>query len=171
MSWGGARRGAGRPKGQGKYGQRTKPMRVPENMLSDIEDFIRARGYEIPLYASSVSAGMALPADEDIEERIDLSKYLISDPASTFLVRASGDSMIEAGISSGDILVVDKVMDPACGKIVVASIDGHLTVKRFRNKDGRVLLQAENPDYSDIIVEDGSDLVILGIVTSILRKL
>lgn len=171
MNWGGSRRGAGRPKGQGKYGVVTKPIRVPEDMVSDIENFIKAKGYEIPLYGASVSAGAAMPADNYIEDRVDLHKYLVDNPETTFLVKASGDSMIDAGIYSGDVLVVDRSVKPKHGKVVIAAIDGQLTVKRFYNKDGKTYLKAENSDYSDIELKENNELVIWGVVTSVLTKL
>lgn len=171
MSWGGIRAGAGRPKGQGKYGVETKPIRVPVNMISDIEDFIKAKKYEIPFYSSQVSAGSPAPAEEHIESRIDLNRFLVSNPEDTFLVKATGDSMIDAGIYSGDVLVVDKSTKPIHGKIVIAAIDGQLTVKRFYNKNGKTYLKAENPEYSDIILDENNELVIWGVVTSVLTKL
>lgn len=171
MGWGGPRLGAGRPKGQGKYGVETKPIRVPTSMIGEIENFIRAKGYELPLYGSSVSAGAAVPAEDYIEDNVDLHKYLVDDPKNTFLVKASGDSMIDAGIYSGDMLVVDRNMKPSHGKVVIAAIDGQLTVKRFYNKDGKTYLKAENPDYSDILLEENNELIIWGVVTSVLTKL
>jgi DNA polymerase V len=171
MSWGGARTGAGRPKGQGKYGVVTKPIRVPEDMIPDIENFIRGYGYELPLYGCNVSAGSPAPADDYIEDKVDLHKYLVSNPESSFLVKATGDSMIDAGIYSGDVLVVDRSVKPSHGKVVIAAIDGQLTVKRFYNKNGETYLQAENPDYSDIELQENNDLIIWGVVTSVLTKL
>lgn len=171
MNWGGQRRGAGRPKGQGKYGVATKPIRVPEAMISDIENFIKAKGYTIPLYESSVSAGAAQPAESNVEDRIDLHKYLVQNPDTTFLVKTSGDSMIDAGIYSGDVLIVDRTIKPSHGKVVIAAIDGQLTVRRFYNKDSRTFLKAENPDYSDIELKENNELVIWGVVTSVLTRL
>lgn len=170
MSWGGSRNGAGRPKGQGKFGEKTRPMRVPESMIDEISDFIKAKGYELPLYSSSVSAGVPVPSEDNIEKKIDLNRYLVSNPEETFLVKASGDSMIEAGIYSGDVLVVERNEKPTHGKIIVASIDGQFTVKRFHNKDGKIILKAENQDYSDIMLEEEADLIIWGIVTSVLHR-
>lgn len=170
MSWGGARKGAGRPTGQGKYGSKTKPVRIPENMIDNVLEYINSQGFELPLYASNVSAGSPSPADEYVEEKIDLNRYLIKNPPTTFLVRATGDSMIGAGIYSGDVLVVDKSIDPKDGKIIIAAIDGHLTVKRLSTKEGCVILKAENPAHKDIMLEENSDLIIWGVVTSVLHK-
>jgi DNA polymerase V len=171
MNWGGVRKGAGRPTGQGKYGEKTKPVRIPENMIDNVLEYINAKGFELPLYSSNVSAGSPSPADEYIEGKLDLNTYLIKNPPATFLVRATGDSMIGAGIYSGDVMVVDRSIDPKDGKIVIAAIDGHLTVKRLSKKAGRVILKAENPKHQDIILEENSDLIIWGVVTSVLHKL
>ncbi len=171
MSWGGARTGAGRPAGQGKYGGKTKPVRIPENMIDNVLEYVNSKGYELPLYASNVSAGPAFPADEYVEGKLDLNKYLITNPPATFLVKATGDSMIKAGIYSGDVLIVDRSMEPKDGKIVIAAIDGYLTVKRLKKKGGKVTLKAENEQYSDIELEENNDLVIWGVVTSVLHKL
>jgi DNA polymerase V len=171
MNWGGVRKRAGRPTGQGKYGEKTKPVRIPENMIDNVLEYINAKGFELPLYSSNVSAGSPSPADEYIEGKLDLNTYLIKNPPATFLVRATGDSMIGAGIYSGDVMVVDRSIDPKDGKIVIAAIDGHLTVKRLSKKAGRVILKAENPKHQDIILEENSDLIIWGVVTSVLHKL
>jgi DNA polymerase V len=170
MNWGGVRKGAGRPTGQGKFGAKTKPIRIPENMIDNVLEYINSKGFELPLYASNVSAGFPSPADEYVEGKLDLNTYLIKNPPATFLVRANGDSMIGAGIYSGDVLVVDRSIDPKDGKIVIAAIDGHLTVKRLSKKEGRIILKAENPKHQDIILEENNDLIIWGVVTSVLHK-
>ena len=108
MTKGGARKGAGRPKGQGKYGESTKAIRVPESKVKYISEIVSKGLYEIPLYTERVAAGFPSPADDYLEDKIDLNQYLVKHPASTFLVRASGNSMINAGIFPNDILVVDK---------------------------------------------------------------
>lgn len=178
MARGGARKGAGRPAGQGRFGVQTKPMRVPINMVKEVNEYILRGDSEsgiatsalCPLYSSSVSAGVPLPADEYIESHIDLNKYLITNPVATFLVRASGDSMIGAGIYSDDILVVDRNIEPRHGKVVIAAIDGQLTVKTLYKMTEKVILKAENPLYADIEVYEGSQVTIWGVVTSVIHK-
>ena len=101
---GGKRAGAGRPKGGGKYSCATKPIRVPVDMIEQIEGFILGESFELPLYSSLVSAGFPTAGDDHSDSKLDLNKYLIQRPASTFFVRVSGDSMIGAGIQAGDIL-------------------------------------------------------------------
>ena len=170
MSKGRTRVGAGRPRGQGKYGVKTKPMRIPENMIDKVLEYVSSKGYELPLYSSNVSAGFPSPADEHMEGPLDLNKYLIQNPPATFFVRASGDSMIGAGIYSDDILVVDRSLEPKSGKIVIAAIDGFLTVKRLHKADGKTLLKAENTKYPDIELHDENEVIIWGVVTSVLHK-
>ena len=89
-------------------------------------------GYQRPLFLAPVSAGFPSPADDYIENQLDLNKHLIRHPAATFFVRVKGDSMIEAGIHSGDILIIDRSLEPTDKKVVIAIIDGELTGKKRR---------------------------------------
>lgn len=171
MSRGGARKGAGRPKGQGKFAVPTKPIRVPENMIDEIYKFINFKGYNLPLYNCSVSAGFPSPADDHMDINLDLNEHLIQHPTATFFVRVSGDSMINAGISEGDLLVVDKSLDARSGRIVIASVDGMLTVKRFSKQNGKVLLIAENPKYKPIEITEGNEALVWGVVTNVIKKM
>lgn len=167
---GGKRDGAGRPKGGGKYLCSTKPIRVPVNMIEKIEAFIRSDSYELPLYSSLVSAGFPSPADDHCDGKLDLNNYLIQRPASTFFVRVSGDSMINVGIHPGDILVVDKSIEAKHNKIVIAAVNSELTVKRLYRKEGELKLLAENPNYSPIILSNDTDLMVWGVVTSVIHQ-
>ena len=169
-SHGGKRDGAGRPKGLGKYSRETKPIRVPVDMVEKIDAYIKADSFELPLYSSLVSAGFPSPADDHADTRLDLNNYLIPKPASTFFVRVSGDSMIGVGIHPGDILVVDKSLEARHNKIVIAAVNSELTVKRLYRKDGAVKLMAENPSYSPIALNNEADLVIWGVVTSVIHQ-
>lgn len=170
MIHGGKRPGAGRPKGQGKFGEPTKPIRVPESMVAQVLEYVESKGYEIPMYTSRVAAGFPSPADEHVSERLDLNRFLIRHPSSTFLVRASGDSMINAGIHSGDVLVVDRSLEISDGKIVIAAVDGELTVKRYSKKNGRIQLLPENPKYEPIALDDESELHMWGVVTNVIHR-
>ena len=124
-----------------------------------------------PLYLERISAGFPSPADDYIETALDLNTYLVRNPAATFMVKVSGDSMTGAGINDGDILVVDRSGEPASGKIVVAVLDGELTVKRLVRKDGRIFLAPENPRYRPIAVAAEQDLHIWGVVSGVVRML
>lgn len=170
MPSGGARKGAGRPKGQGKYNEPTKPIRLPVSIINALNSG-KLVSQSLPLYLSKVSAGFPSPAENDIAERLDLNDYLIKHPAATFLVRANGNSMINAGIHENDILVVDRSLTPSAGKVVIAAIDGQLTVKRLKKSpNGKMILAAENPDYEAIEILEQNEITIWGVVTSVIHK-
>jgi DNA polymerase V len=124
----------------------------------------------VPLYGASVAAGFPSPADDYVESALDLNEYLVGNPAATFMVRVSGESMLGAGIHDGDVLVVDRSRDPAPGRIVVAVLDGELTVKRLRFREGRWVLAPENPAFEPIVVGSGQDLHVWGVVTGVVRR-
>ncbi|WP_407923603.1 LexA family protein [Chromobacterium paludis] len=124
----------------------------------------------LPLALSPVQAGFPSPAEDRMEPGIDLQAYLVSDPLATFLVRVVGDSMRDAAILEGDLLVVDKGRSPRHGDIVVAVIDSEFTVKRLGRQAGRCALFAANPAYPPIVPADGQELQIWGVVTACLRR-
>lgn len=117
----------------------------------------------------AVAAGYPSPAQDYFEGRIDLNAHLIKDVTSTYVVRVSGESMAGAGISDGDELIVNRALEPVDGSVVVAVLDGELTVKRLRITRTGVVLQAENPAYPDIVVPSLSDLLVWGVVTRCLH--
>jgi len=166
---GGIRIGAGRPKGIGKFNQPTKPIRVPVGLIEDIMHFVNAKGYKIPLYGSKVQAGFPAPADDYVESFLDLNQHLIKHPAATFFVRVTGDSMIDAGIYDNDLLIVDRSLPAKPGKIVIAALDGELTVKRLHHDKGKVYLLPENKKYEPIDIT-GQDVMIWGIVVNVIRN-
>ena len=122
-----------RPKGVNAYGEATKPIRIPISKIDDVFTFPKGHiaTTECPLYLSKVSAGFPSPADDYIENKLDLNTHLIKHPSATFFLKVSGDSMKNAGIQSGDMLIFDKSLGPTDGKIVIAALDGELTVKRL----------------------------------------
>lgn len=171
MPQGGKRIGAGRPKGRNSYGEATRPLRVPISRLADVKDFLKkVPALELPLYSSTVQAGFPSPADDYIEYKLDLNTHLIPHPSATFFVRASGDSMKNAGIHSGDMLIVDRSLEATHGKIVIAAMNGELTVKRLFRQEGKIKLLAENPAYKAINVTDEEHLVIWGVVTYVIHQ-
>lgn len=125
----------------------------------------------VPLMGGQVRAGFPSPAEDHEESPLDFNELIVANPAATFAVRAQGDSMVGAGIFEGDICVVDRSMKPADGSVIVALVDGDFTMKRLRMKAGRVWLQAENPDYPDIIIAEGSEFEIWGVVRRSVRML
>ena len=116
-----------------------------------------------------VAAGFPSPAQDYFDGRIDLNAHLIKDITSTFVVRVTGDSMERAGISDGDELIVNRALEPKDGSVVIAVLDGELTVKRLRLTATGVVLQAENPKYPDIRVPALSELIIWGVATRCLH--
>lgn len=167
---GGKRKGAGRPKGQGKYGETTKPMRVPLSLLGDVCRFVQQGGYKIPLYASKVPAGVPTPLEDNLEDTIDLNELMVPNPQSTYLVRVTGDSMIDADIREDDVLVVDTDKQPEHRDIVIVSVDGELTVKRLYRQNGDIMLVPENPDYEPRLIKEGEELNVYGVVTFIIHR-
>jgi DNA polymerase V len=123
----------------------------------------------LTLIESPVPAGFPSPAD-DVKDKIDLNEHLIRRPESTYLVRVQGDSMIDAGIFDGDLLVVDRSIEPTTGDIVIAVVNGDFTVKKFY-KSGRIVeLLPANPKYKKITFAEGSELEIWGVVTNSVRS-
>jgi len=161
MPRGGKRVGAGRPRGKP-----TVVVRIPASQKARLETL----GFKLPLYGSQVEAGFPSPADDYIESLLDLNEYLVKHPAATFLVRAKGESMLHAGIHPGDILVVDRSLEARHGKIVIAAVNGELTVKRLYMKDGVVKLQPENPSFPDIIITEALDTMVWGVVTNVIHQ-
>lgn len=125
----------------------------------------------IPSVLSLVPAGFPSPADDFLEPSLNLHELMIKHPAATFFVKVVGDSMQGAGIHSGDILVVDRSLEPLDGKIVVAVINGEFTVKRIRRQaDGKLFLLAENPAYPHLQVSEESNFQVWGVVTYAIHK-
>ncbi len=123
----------------------------------------------LAVYLSRVPAGFPSPADDYVERRLDLNEHLIQHESSTFFVRVAGDSMQEAGIHDGDLLVVDRAVESTDGAIVVAALDGELTVKRYRCYEGRPYLVPENDDHTPIAIQPGQDLVVWGVVQHVVH--
>ncbi len=126
---------------------------------------------EIPLFTSFVTAGFPSPADDYLDKNIDLNEYLIANQSSTFLVRVKGDSMQGCGILDGDILVVDRSLEPAHNRVIVGIIDGEFTVKRFVRENGKAWLKPENPAYSSIEITPERDFTAWGVVTFAIHDL
>lgn len=119
----------------------------------------------IPLFTSRISAGFASPADDHLENRLDLNQLLVPRPSATFMLKVEGESMIGAGIYDGDLLIVDRSETAVNGSIVIASVHGDLTVKRLKRNASGTWLMPENPDFKPIPVGENSDFLIWGCVT------
>ena len=124
-----------------------------------------------PLYLSPVAAGFPSPAEDYVDRTLDLHEHLAPNHAATFFVRASGESMIRAGIHDGDLLVVDRSLTPGNGSVVIAAVEGELTVKYLARKNGRVLLVPANDEYPELDISEQEDAVIWGVVTYAIHKL
>ncbi|MEB3701924.1 S24/S26 family peptidase [Candidatus Bealeia paramacronuclearis] len=125
----------------------------------------------LPLYSSHVQAGIPSPADDHIEDMVDLGKHLVKHKQSTFLLKATGESMTGAGIFPGDMLVVDRAIIPTSGHIIIAALDGEFTVKRLSQMRDKVVLCAENPAYQDIEITENMAFSIWGVVTNCIHSL
>ncbi|MEQ9971395.1 translesion error-prone DNA polymerase V autoproteolytic subunit [Pectobacterium carotovorum] len=123
----------------------------------------------LPLFGAPCPAGFPSPAEDYVERQLDLNEYCIAHPSATFFVRATGDSMTEAGILSGDLLIVDKALTPGHGDVVIAAVEGEFTVKRLCTTP-RLCLQPMNPAYAPIFVEP-DDLEIFGVVIHAIHTL
>ena len=122
------------------------------------------------LLRNRVCAGFPSPAEDLGAQRIDLTQVLIKHAQATYFLRASGHSMVEAGIFDNDIMVVDRAIKPRHNHIVVAVVDGDFTVKRLYQRLGRIKLKAANPTFADIVPKDGQTLEIWGVVTSSIKQ-
>lgn len=184
---GGVRSGAGRPAGTGRYGEPTQAVRVPQSLLPVVAGLLAGRRGDalpadawqvhvgtpcpLPRYGHRVRAGFPSPADDHLDRALDLNELLIAHPAATFLVTVEGESMTGLGIHPGDLLVVDRAITPQSGQIVVAAVNGELTVKTLELRGSTAKLVAAHPDFPPIAISAELDLVIWGVVTGVVRTL
>ncbi len=117
-----------------------------------------------------IHAGFPSPATDYMTQAIDLNKELVKHPAATFYGRVVGDSMIDAGVDEGDILVIDKALEPKDGDMAVCFVDGEFTLKYLSMRSGRLVLKPANPRYPQIEITEGMDFKMWGVVTYIIKK-
>lgn len=189
---GGARSGAGR---KPKFGEKTALIRVPESAQPVVIDFLNElaqkrqsepkwpshitpvklaenpTAFKVPLFNHTIRAGFPSPADDYVADTLDLNEHLMPRKEATFLVTVSGDSMIGLGIHNGDILVVDRSLTAANGKVVIAVLDGQFTVKTLEKKRGKIRLMPANPEFEPIEMKDEQELQIWGVVTNVIHSL
>jgi DNA polymerase V len=127
-------------------------------------------GFRCPCSPAGSPAGFPSPADDYVEDRLDLNELLVQRQEATYFLRVKGDSMVGAGIHPGDLIVVDRSIDAQDGHVVVAEVNGELTVKRLRQVDGVPELHPENPAYPVIRFQEGQELRIWGVVTSAVHR-
>jgi DNA polymerase V len=155
--------------------QVSPPPSIPLSGIGQLHPWALAnRGGVTPqlngFLVGSVRAGFPSPAEDHAGQRIDLFERLNSHPQATFFMKVSGLSMTEAGISEGDVIVVDRAIKPKSGHIVVAVVDGEFTVKQLVMRAGVVKLKAANPTFKDIVLKEGQDLVVWGVVKAALKE-
>ena len=125
----------------------------------------------LPLDSTKVSAGFPSPAADYVDRSLDINEYLVRNPVSTFFFPVEGDSMEGAEIFDGDILVVDRSIKAQHGSIVIAFIDGERLVKRLYSRGGKVALVAENPKYPPLVVHEGNELTVWGVVVGRFKRM
>ncbi|OTG57052.1 DNA polymerase V [Acinetobacter sp. ANC 3903] len=188
---GGKRKNAGR---KTQYQEKTVVMRVPESKVLQIKSWLKPKPaddrsqkielhpiqiqtqLDIPYPLESVAAGFPSPAQDYAEDFIDLNRYLVHNPSSTFVLRVNSLSMKNAGIDIDDQILIDRSLKAEHGDIVLALINNDFTVKRLmiekqKNGELNIWLKAENPEYPDIYLHCEEQLIIWGVVTCILKKL
>ena len=132
-----------------------------------IEDFSLG---DIPLYGDAVPAGFPSPADDYLDMDLNLHDYLVQHPSATFCVKAIGDSMVDAGIKSSDVMVIDRALTPKNNDIILAVVDGEFTVKRIKKNDAALYLIPANENYRPVKITEDMDFQVWGVVTFIIHK-
>ncbi|WP_045222176.1 LexA family protein [Desulfonatronum thioautotrophicum] len=139
--------------------------------LDQVVRLVRRTTLKTPLLLCRIPAGFPSPAEDFLEKRLDLNEYLVRNPPATFLVRVCGQSMRDAGIFDGDMLVVDKSLQPFNGCVVVAIVHGEFTVKTLRLRNGKAYLEPANSAFKDIEVTPEMGCEVWGVVNSVIRKM
>jgi DNA polymerase V len=185
---GGKRIGAGR---KAWFDEPLKQVRVPESLVPIIKGYVKELSKKhvfpkrddiilpalnpqyipLPQALSRISAGFPSPADDYIERRLDLNEHLVARPSATFIWRVAGESMSGAGILPDDMVIVDRSLEAKHGDIVIAEVNGEPTIKRLFTQGRKVELHPENPDYPIIQFQQGSELIIWGVVSGVIRKI
>ncbi len=184
---GGKRSGAGR---KSIFNEPTRVVRLPESQVAPVLDFVRARAMtardstklrftmpatptervELPLFATGIRAGFPSPADDYIEHRLDLNDLVLHKEA-TYYAWVEGDSMVDLNIRDGDLMMIDKAVEPELGDIVVAEVDGQFTVKRLGEHGGAPCLLPGNPSYPIIAINPDIGITIWGVVVRIIHDM
>ncbi len=147
-----------------------KFKKIHKSELIDFFSVSTETSLELPVVGEAVRAGFPSPADDFLDVSIDLNKELIKHPAATFFGRVNGDSMKDIGIDDGDLLIIDKSLEPADGKIAVCFIDGEFTLKRIKIDKDVLWLMPANEKYKPIKVTENSDFAIWGIVVHVIKS-
>jgi DNA polymerase V len=148
-----------------KGNRKDKEPILPEIILPD-----KHSGLFLNLYTSQIPAGFPSPAEDFMEKRLDLNDHLIHNPTATFLVRVKGNSMVNAGIFDGDLLIIDRSIEAADGKIILGVLNGEFTIKRISKRGKKLLLSPENDSFKPIEITEEMDFQIWGVVTYSIHK-
>ena len=124
----------------------------------------------LPLYLCRIKAGFPSAADDYLDKKLDLNEFLIKHPNSTFFVKVQGDSMIGAGINSGDIIIVDRSIEPTHNRIIVAELNGEFAVKRYQKINDKMFLVSENSEYKAIEITQNMNFVVWGVVLHVIHS-
>ncbi|OFX58737.1 MAG: peptidase S24 [Bacteroidetes bacterium GWA2_30_7] len=146
-------------------------LKISSTKTLDFYSLDTVSNIKIPFVSSEVSAGFPSPAEDFIDKAIDLNKIFIKNVDATFCARVKGNSMVNAGISDGDLIIIDRSLEPQDNKIAVCFIDGEFTVKRIKIEKDTIWLLAENESYKPIKVTKDNEFVIWGIVTTAIKLL
>ncbi len=146
------------------------PLKLHSSKQLDIYSALTDTELELPLVAEGISAGFPSPALDFVDISIDLNKHLIKHPSATFYGRVKGQSLKNAGINDGDLLIIDRSLEPANGKIAVCYIDGEFTAKRIKLEKKEVWLMPENEDYKPIKITEENNFIVWGIVTHVIKS-
>lgn len=147
-----------------------QPLKLHTSKAIDIYSALTETKLELPFVDGGISAGFPSPALDFVDLTIDLNKHLIKHPSATFYGRVKGQSLKNAGITEGDLLVIDRSLEPSNGKIAVCYIDGEFTAKRIKKTKNELWLTPENDDYKPIKIKEEDNLIIWGIVTHVIKS-
>ena len=147
-----------------------KLLKLHQTTTLEIYSADTSTNIALPFVESGISAGFPSPADDFLDASIDLNREFVKNPSTTFYGRVKGDSMINAGLNNGDLLIIDKSLEPIDNKIAVCFIDGEFTVKRIKIEKDIIWLLAENEKYQPIKVTSDNDFLIWGIVTTVIKN-
>ncbi len=142
-----------------------------ENKITDIKLVKGEQTSGLQFFESRVQAGFPSPAQSEYAESIDLNRALITNPAATFCARVIGDSMVDAGINEGDLLIIDRSLNPCDGNIAVCFVDGEFTVKRLSVRDDGIYLTPANAAFPELKVGEDNNFVVWGVVSHIIKRL
>ena len=147
-----------------------KLLKLNQTTRLDIYSANTLTELNLPYIAEGISAGFPSPADDFLDNALDLNKVIVKNPSATFYGRVKGNSMRDAGLNDGDLLVIDKSLEPANGKIAVCFIDGEFTVKRIKVEKNCCYLMPANENYQPIKVTPDNEFIIWGIVTTVIKS-